>query len=449
MTEAVLTYRAASTAAIGAVEIDLLLSASSPDPSLFFDGFLLHAEQAAVALLQLAKVARTRFYLPPSMVAARIAAADPVVTASADRLRFESFSLCCGVAARFDALSGGLDRPPASNGTTNVDLNPPVRDLLADVRGDEPLHLAVGTNVTVTTMTASVVEHRVPLSTRWVRGFAEAQASSAALARRFTVPAGQARRFVRGLPATSGSRSVLYVIQGRDGLRLTATSQAGSVPLGGANRLRTIEPLLGYADSLTVYGPATPGSGVSSWQVDLPDGRFVLTLSPNSMRGFSGEGGLLFDLADDQAADDALVLSTLLDFTPVIDPTRIARLAGLDVGRIRPALAHLAAAGRVGYDAAEGAYFTRALPWDRTLLETMHPRLADARALVHQGAVTVSGDRATVTSAGNVYVLRRSGDSWICSCPWHGQHGGSRGPCKHVLAVSLLASDLEGRDGRR
>ena len=441
MTEAVLTYRAASTASIGADEVGLLLSASSPNPSLFFDGFLLHAEQAAVALLQVATVARTRFYVPPSVVAARIAAADPVVTAGADRLRFESFSLCCGVAARFDALSDGLDRPPASWGTTNVDLNPPVRDILADVRGDEPLHLAVGTDVTVTTMTASAVERRVPLSTRWVRGFAEAQASSAGLVRRFTVPAAQARRFIRTLPASSGSRSVLYVVEGRDGLRLTATPQIGSVPLGGASRLRTIEPLLGYADSLTVYGPAAPGPGVSLWQLDLSDGRFVLTLSPTAMRGFSGEGGLLFDLADEQAADDAIVLSSLLDLGSVIDPARLARDAGLDVERVRTALAHLAAGGRVGYDAAESAYFTRRLPWDPQLLESMHPRLADARALVEQGTVTVSGDRATVASRGHEYVLRRSADGWLCSCPWHGQHGTARGPCKHVLAVSLVGED--------
>ena len=75
----------------------------------FFDGFLGHPEQAAAALLAVAKVARTRFYTPPGMVAAILRAADPVVTSNGDRLRFESFSACCGVYARYDALPGSLD----------------------------------------------------------------------------------------------------------------------------------------------------------------------------------------------------------------------------------------------------------------------------------------------------------------------------------------------------
>jgi hypothetical protein len=37
-------------------------------------------------------------------VAARLAALDPVVTASGDRLRFESFSACNSVYARLDLL---------------------------------------------------------------------------------------------------------------------------------------------------------------------------------------------------------------------------------------------------------------------------------------------------------------------------------------------------------
>ncbi len=44
------------------------------------------------------------------MTAERAAAIrDPVVTSHEDRLRFESFSGCCGVYARLDVLPGGLD----------------------------------------------------------------------------------------------------------------------------------------------------------------------------------------------------------------------------------------------------------------------------------------------------------------------------------------------------
>ena len=35
--------------------------------------------------------------------------------------------------------------------------------------------------------------------------------------------------------------------------------------------------------------------------------------------------------------------------------------------------------------------------------------------------------------------LRRAERGWRCSCPWYGKHQDSRGPCKHVLAVEMVA----------
>ena len=106
----------------------------------FFDGFLGHPEQAAAALLAVAKVARTRFYTPPGMLAAILRAADPVVTSNGDRLRFES-------PRRVAASTRGTTPSPEvsmgnviDTGTTNVDFNLPMRDALARTGGLEPLH---------------------------------------------------------------------------------------------------------------------------------------------------------------------------------------------------------------------------------------------------------------------------------------------------------------------
>ena len=283
-----------------------------------------------------------------------------------------------------------------------------------------------------------MVERKVPLPTRWVRGFAEAQAASAGLVERHRLSVSQARQFLVRLPATSPGRSVLYAVPARDGLRLTASPGLGAVPLGGVSRLRVIEPMLRHAVGVSLWGPEEPGPGVSAWQVDLADGRLTLTLSPMSMRGFSGEGGLLFDLADDQAADDALLVSALLSWEPVIDPAGLARSAGLTTGRVLGALAHLAAAGQVGFDAAEGAYFARVLPWDRTQLESMHPRLAGARALVEAGAVHGGGAQFEVRGGSAVHLVRRDAAGLVCTCPWYAQHQRSRGPCRHILAVQIL-----------
>ena len=61
----------------------------------FFRGFLAEPEIAATGLLAVANVARTRYYQPLAA-----AGRDPVVTCGGDRLRFESFSGCCGVYGR-------------------------------------------------------------------------------------------------------------------------------------------------------------------------------------------------------------------------------------------------------------------------------------------------------------------------------------------------------------
>ncbi len=256
----------------------------------FFDGFLGHPEQAAAALLAVAKVARTRFYKPPGMVAAILRAADPVVTSNRDRLRFESFSACCGVYARYDALPGSLDGTLLDTGTTNVDFNPPMRDALARIGGLEPLHLQVGEDVIVRTLDAEVTEKKVPLPERWLKGFAEVQLASATVTPVFDVAASEARRFIRSLPS-SGSRKPVWVVPAGRGLRITTRPTPDAVSLSGLDRLKPLEPLLRFARSLRAYaGPHDPQGATGVWELELDDARLVLALSPESSRGFSGEG---------------------------------------------------------------------------------------------------------------------------------------------------------------
>jgi uncharacterized Zn finger protein len=44
---------------------------------------------------------------------------------------------------------------------------------------------------------------------------------------------------------------------------------------------------------------------------------------------------------------------------------------------------------------------------------------------------------AEVTSGEKVYQVCITGPEATCTCPWYRNHGSSRGPCKHVLAVRL------------
>ncbi len=208
------TYRYLAPSALRQRSLALQTSGGpTPNPR-FFTGFLTTGQAAAVGLLAVAEVARTRYHRPVSP-----ASLDPVVTGSRDRLRFESFSGCCGVYARLDVLPAGLDGAVSEHGTTNVDVNTPLRDALARVGGLDPLHLSVGPDdLTVSTLDGAVVEKKVLLPVRWLRGFAEVQVLAARFEPRAELPAAEAAAFLRRLPR----------------LRLTSRPVAGAVCLAGA-----------------------------------------------------------------------------------------------------------------------------------------------------------------------------------------------------------------------
>jgi hypothetical protein len=71
---------AAVTVERGHADVALATSGGKAPHPFFFSGFLGSPRQTAQTLLVVAEVARTRYYEPPQMVAARIRAADPIVT---------------------------------------------------------------------------------------------------------------------------------------------------------------------------------------------------------------------------------------------------------------------------------------------------------------------------------------------------------------------------------
>jgi hypothetical protein len=405
----------------------------------FFTGFVTWPQATAAGLLAVAAVARARYYQPQ-----RAAFRDPVVTCNGDRLRFESFSGCCGVYARLDVLSEALDGEVTDRGTTNVDVNEPLREALARVGGADRdlLHLAVGPDeLAVCTLEHSVVEKRVPLPERWLRAFAEVQVISAPFDLQAEVPPGEAARFLRSLPA--GYRpGALWVVPAGRGLRQSARPVPGAVCLAGPERLEALRPLLRFASALRVYGPPVrPGSApvASAWELALPGMRLVLTISPEAKRGFSGEGAVLDALAADDVAADADLVGALLSFEPRVEVDLLAERSGLTPAEVKAALGQLGTAGRVGYDVAEAAYFHRELPYDASRIEGMNPRLRNARALLAANAVAWEGQLAIVVVADRAHRVRLAtdGTGLGCTCPWWAKYAGSRGKCKHVLAAEL------------
>ena len=404
----------------------------------FFEGFLQYPQAAAAALLAVADVAAADYYRPrPGLL-------DPVVTGHGDRLRFESFSACGGVYARLDVLPDGLDGETAY-GTTNVDVNLPLRDALSRVRAGEPLHLRVGPDeLAVRTLdsAAPIVERKVALPDRWVRGFGEVQVISAGFDERARVPATAGVRFLRSLPR-GRSGPPLWVVASGGSLRVTARPVPGAVCLPGPERLGALARVLRFATALTLYGPpvADGQPQPSAWEVGLPGMRLVLVLSPSASRGFSGEGAMLHGLLGAGAEQDAEAVADCLAWQARIDTSELAQRCDLSAERTRAAMTGLAAAGRIGYDLAEADYFHRELPFGSGMVERLNPRLRGARALVAEGAVRLdgwSGAEGTAVVGDGRHGVRRSPAGWACTCEWWARYAGGRGPCKHVLAVQLV-----------
>jgi DprA winged helix domain len=403
----------------------------------FFTGFVAGAEQAAAGLLAVANVAQARYYQPQAA-----GLRDPVVTCNGDRLRFESFSGCCGVYARLDVLSEALDGEVHDRGTTNVDVNGPLRQALARVGGADPLHLAVGPDeLAVTTLDGPVVEKKVPLPERWLRGFAEVQVLAAGFDLRVELAAAEGLRFLRALPAGARGPALWAVPAGRS-LRLASRPVPGAVCVAGPQRLQALVPLLRHARALRAYGPvvaATSPPTASVWELVLAGMRLLVMVSPEPYRGFSGEGAVLEALAGDQVDADAELVGALLTFEPRVEVDLLAERSGLSPARVLAALGQLGTAGRVGYDLAEAAYFHRELPYDAGRVERLNPRLGNARALAASGAVRLDGDLARVVVNDHEHRVRFDGDVAVgCTCSWWARYRGSRGKCKHVLAVELV-----------
>jgi hypothetical protein len=257
------------------------------------------------------------------------------------------------------------------------------------------MHLQVGADsVAATTERGTVVERKVALPQRWIKGFGEVGVVQRGLVQRLELSGPLAQRLLRSLPK-GGGRSAVHVVQAGRAARLRHAAVPGSVAVRGTDRLRLLDPLLRHARRLRVFAD---DEGSSAWVVDMRSGRVSVTLSPEPWRGFSGEGGALAGLASDELSALAERLADDLAWQSRLDPARVGAMAGVDAARAGDALSVVGARGRAGYDLSAGAYFHRDLPYDLERVEGLHPRLLAARA----------------------------------------RHAGARGPCKHVLAARIV-----------
>lgn len=406
----------------------------------FFEGRIRDPRAVGDMLLVLSDVVRTHFYLraPPIL--------DPVVTSNGDMLRFEGFSGCCGVYARVDLPAEAFETEYAGRGTTNVDFNNPMRAALVRLRGRDDARLAVGADeVALSRGDERVVEKKVKLPARWIKGFSEVQAYQPRLELRLEVSGAEARRFIRGLPRGGAPKRPLHVTLAGRTLRLSGRTGPGSIRLTGTDRVRVLEPLMGAARSLRIW--ADDEAGTSGWEVVFDVGRFFLLVSPELYRGFSGEGQMLEKLATGDWKGALSHVRAQLFWQSQIDTGDLAERTGLEAPVVESALAVLGSRGLAGYDVTTGRYFHRELPFDLEQVEKLQPRLKGARKLLEDGKVRLverTGEESVdleVDGTDVTHLVRLRPDGDRCTCPWFSRHRGERGPCKHILASRIYLSD--------
>jgi hypothetical protein len=423
----------------------LATSGGGEDFPYFFQGRLKRPRTTAQCLRVLAKVVGSRFHLPAAMRQRLLINSDPVVTSGGGLLRFEGFSACCSAYARLDLEPDAYDGVVVGQGTTNVDFNDTMRASLAQVADTEAVSFAIGTDdVTLLRGSEQVVERKVPLPVRWLKGFAEVQAYQARMAKRLELGKIETLCFLRSLPRTVTSRTQFCVLPAGTGLRLSQQMKPDGVKVAGLERLRLLEELAPLADGLRVY--ADPSGELSEWELRFGPASFRLALSAEVWRGFSGEGQVLRALAGGTDAHLLELVRGMLKWQAELRLEEFAANWHTSAAAIQQALAALGSRGLVGFDLSRGAYFHRKLPFDLGLVEELHPRLKNARKLVEGGGIKILVHTSEITEAevpgsGVTHRVKMDRQGNRCTCPWHAKHQGLRGPCKHILAVQLMEGE--------
>lgn len=437
-------YPAPSTLLREAGEETLLLSqyngVEAQDVPCFFWGAMKNPLVASRCLLTLSQVVASSFYLSPSALA-RLR--DPVVTAGKGCLRFEGFSQCAGVYARVDVLPDGLDGEFLAEGTTNVDFNEGMLRALSSFLPDDRLIMHVGArDVGLYGNGHSVIEKKVPLPDKWVRGLTTVPLYQSKAVCLCSIGRVDLLRLFHSLPR-GRSNTDLFLTTNSPRPVFTPVERAGAVSVGGARRLHLLDPLLPYADCLRVF--SHPSGQATVWQLYFKDGvRFSLSLSKECSRGFSGEGAALADLVDDVPEEWLNGMNNYCSSNGWFNADLFAVSHNLPASVMPQLTARLASMGLLGFDLDEGSYFYRRLPFNISHIGKSNPRLVNAQRLIDEGRIEVlsqTKDRVEARVTGDshtAYSVVLTPEHSRCTCRWMGRNAGERGECKHILATQIL-----------
>lgn len=403
----------------------------------FFWGSLTDPYVTAKCWTTIAKVVRSSFGpIPPSL-------RDPIVSAGSERLRFEGFSSCNGVYVRLDMKPEAIDGEFIANGTTNVDFNDPMLNALNAIQKNEKVTLAVGQqDVQVITSKAKVTEKKVTLPMRWIKGLTSVQLYLADMDIKFELNKIQTIQLFQSLP--KGTVKGDFFITKRAGKFMFSTlATAESVRIGGVQRLRLLEGILAIVEKIFIYESADKQT--CAIVAEFGKMQLLMAFSPDSYRGFSGEGNVLETMTENLPIEWVYGLNSLLKSNETFDPTMLSIENDIDFGTMDNLTSNLSSMGLLGYDLSEKAHFYRRLPFKTERILSLNPRLKNAKKLLANEDIEIVERRADyieakVKGSGVVHKVIIDNNSQRCTCDWFTAYQGKRGICKHILGVKMMIS---------
>ncbi len=337
---------------------------------------------------------------------------DPVITVHPDRIFFEAFS-------QDQSIYSALIVDPAlfethgeiATGTTNIDFTAWLWGALGEMRTSRSTTFRIGPQGLdlKTSNAGGRFERKVDLPDGWVRGFLQTQAAMAMPGTRLTVKPIDlltAIRFLRLNKAKVSPRALRYEFPPGEDARLVLEPWEHVVHLEGAGhnytelkttrvwgrrRLRLIEGLLPFADSVDIYlkGRALP----SFYAIKLPGMTFLLGLTGWSESGLTSTGG--FDLMQEAASASSALLEPALDLlrkTYHVGLSDVAVALGIDRAEGERVLVRLCRQGRCMYDVETRRYRHRELfetPADEAIYFPPDRRRELADAFIATGLVRI------------------------------------------------------------
>ncbi|MEL6650444.1 MAG: SWIM zinc finger family protein, partial [Bacteroidota bacterium] len=286
----------------------------------------------------------------------------------------------------------------------------------------------------------SVIERKVPLPRKWLKGLSSVQVYLAEAEPRFQFNRLQAQQLLRSLPRGNPKQDY-YLYQRGPRAVFSPLKQKQAICIGGVHRLRLLEPLLPLMEQLEVF--AQPEMQATAFVAKIGSLRFSLVLSREPWRGFSGEGAALDAMLTDLPDGWLERFDQYSYANQAFNPTLLAVEESISETQIRSLSAKLAAMGLLGFDLEANQYFYRRLPFKLERILGLNPRLKNAEKLLAEGKVQIvarSADKieARVAGSGVQHTVIIEGDRARCTCTWFSRHQGERGPCKHILAVQKL-----------